>query len=616
MYPETVYTINIIGFGEFDYIGSDKDTGKEKPERVFMDIYSIITMIGGLALFLYGMHVLSAGLEKTAGGKMESILKKMTSNRFKGLLLGAVVTAAIQSSSAVTVMLVGLVNSGIMQLPQAISVTMGSNIGTTITAWILSLTGIDSSSMLINMLKPVNFSPIVAFIGIILIMAGKKQNHKDIGTICLGFAVLMFGMNSMSGAVEALADNPEFVNILTFFKNPVMGVLVGFVFTAIIQSSSASVGVLQALSVTGAITYGAAIPIIMGQNIGTCVSSLLASVGTSKNAKRVAAVHVLFNVLGTVVCLAAWLIADGICNFVFTDTAVEPFEIAVLHSIFNVVTTVVLFPFATLLEKLVKKIIPDAKDREAEVLLDERIMTVPGIAVAKAADMTAEMASVAKKAVKGAIGLLDRYDSKAFDEISSLESKLDRYEDELGTYLVKLSRKEVNDTDSNNISKLLHTISDFERIGDHANNLLDTAKEMHDKKISFSKEAKEELDNLSDAVTEILSITVKAFKNDDVALAATVEPLEEVIDKITQDVRARHIGRLKKGECTIELGFILTDVLTNYERISDHCSNIAVAVIETQKGMFDSHEYLHAVKAENDGTFAECYERYLKQYSI
>ena len=581
-----------------------------------MDIYSIISMVGGLALFLYGMHVLSAGLEKVAGGKMESVLKKMTSNRLKGLMLGAVVTAAIQSSSAVTVMLVGLVNSGIMQLPQAISVTMGSNIGTTITAWILSLTGIDSGNIFINMLKPANFSPIVALIGIIFVMAGKKQKQKDIGTICLGFAVLMFGMNSMSGAVEALADEPAFVNILTFFSNPLMGVLVGLVFTAIIQSSSASVGVLQALSVTGAITYGAAIPIIMGQNIGTCVSSVLASLGTSKNARRVAAVHVLFNSIGTVICLAAWLIADSIFKFAFTDTAVEPFDIAILHSIFNVVTTVLLFPFAKLLEKLVKKIIPDAKEKEAEVLLDDRIMTVPGVAVAKAADVTCEMASVAKKAVKGAIHLFDRYDSKAYEEISDLESMLDRYEDELGTYLVKLSRKEVSDADSNNISKLLHTISDFERIGDHANNLLDTAKEMHDKKISFSKEAKEEIDNLSDAVSEILSITVKSFKNNDIALAAKVEPLEEVIDKITQDIRGRHIARLKKGECTIELGFVLTDVLTNFERISDHCSNIAVAVIETQRGMFDSHEYLHAVKAENDGKFAEYYDRYLKQYTV
>lgn len=581
-----------------------------------MDIYSIISMIGGLALFLYGMHVLSAGLEKTAGGKMESVLKKLTSNRFKGLFLGAAVTAVIQSSSAVTVMLVGLVNSGIMQLPQAISVTMGSNIGTTVTAWILSLTGIDSENIFVNMLKPANFSPIVAFLGIVLVMAGRKQSHKDMGTVCLGFAVLMYGMTAMSGAVDVLADNPRFTKLFTLFSNPVMGVLAGLVFTAVIQSSSASVGVLQALSVTGAITYGSAIPIIMGQNIGTCVSSLIASVGTSKNAKRVAAVHVLFNSIGTVICLTLWLTADALFGFAFTDTAVEPFEIAILHSIFNIATTIMLFPFAGLLEKLVRKIIPDAHEKEDDVLLDERIMTVPAVAVAKASDVTADMASVAKKAVKGAVQLFDRYDSKLFEETAALEAKIDRYEDELGTYLVKLSGKEVNDTDSMQISKLLHTISDFERIGDHASNLIDTAKEMHDKKISFSKEAKDELDNLSEAISEILSITVKAFRTDDVSLAETVEPLEEVIDKITQETRNRHIDRLKKGDCTIELGFILTDILTNYERISDHCSNIAVAVIETRRGTFDSHEYLNTVKTENDGKFAEYYDRYIKKYSI
>lgn len=581
-----------------------------------MDIYSIISMIGGLALFLYGMHVLSAGLEKTAGGKMESVLKKLTSNRFKGLFLGAAVTAVIQSSSAVTVMLVGLVNSGIMQLPQAISVTMGSNIGTTVTAWILSLTGIDSENIFVNMLKPANFSPIVAFLGIVLIMAGRKQSHKDMGTVCLGFAVLMYGMTAMSGAVDVLADNPRFTKLFTLFSNPVMGVLAGLVFTAVIQSSSASVGVLQALSVTGAITYGSAIPIIMGQNIGTCVSSLIASVGTSKNAKRVAAVHVLFNSIGTVICLTLWLTADALFGFAFTDTAVEPFEIAILHSIFNIATTIMLFPFAGLLEKLVRKIIPDAHEKEDDVLLDERIMTVPAVAVAKASDVTADMASVAKKAVKGAVQLFDRYDSKLFEETAALEAKIDRYEDELGTYLVKLSGKEVNDSDSMQISKLLHTISDFERIGDHASNLIDTAKEMHDKKISFSKEAKDELDNLSEAISEILSITVKAFRTDDVSLAETVEPLEEVIDKITQETRNRHIDRLKKGDCTIELGFILTDILTNYERISDHCSNIAVAVIETRRGTFDSHEYLNTVKTENDGKFAEYYDRYIKKYSI
>lgn len=581
-----------------------------------MDIFSIIAMIGGLALFLFGMNELSEGLEKMAGGKMESILKKVTSKRLMGLLLGAVVTAVIQSSSAVTVMLVGLVNSGIMQLSQAIGVTMGSNIGTTITAWVLSLTGIDSSNVFINLLKPANFSPLIAFAGVILIMVGKKPKHKDIGKICIGFAVLMYGMTMMSDAVEGLSDVPEFVNILTFFKNPVMGVLVGVVFTAIIQSSSASVGVLQALSMTGAITYGAAIPIIMGQNIGTCISALIASVGTSKNARRVSVVHVLFNTIGTVVCLTAWLIADGIIDFSFTDTAVEPFEIAVIHSIFNVVTTVLLFPFAGLLEKLARLIIRDAKEEEAVILLDDRLMTVPSFAVAKAESVTGEMASLAKKSVRSAVGLLDRYDEKTAKAVEEMEDKIDRYEDELGTYLVKLSKKEINENDSKKISKILHTINDFERIGDHASNILDTAKEMHEKKISFSQDAKEELENLNDAISEILSITVKSFKNDDIELAEIVEPLEEVIDEIIDHVKSHHIDRLTKGECTIELGFILSDMLTNYERISDHCSNIAVAVIEAQREMFDAHEYLNNVKKNGEGRYYEYFEKYKKQYSV
>ena len=581
-----------------------------------MDIFSIIAMIGGLALFLFGMNELSEGLEKMAGGKMESILKKVTSKRLMGLLLGCIVTAVIQSSSAVTVMLVGLVNSGIMQLSQAIGVTMGSNIGTTITAWVLSLTGIDSSNVFINLLKPANFSPLIALAGVIMIMVGKKQKHKDIGKICIGFAVLMYGMTMMSDAVEGLSDVPEFVNILTFFSNPVMGVLVGMVFTAIIQSSSASVGVLQALSMTGAITYGAAIPIIMGQNIGTCVSSLIASVGTSKNARRVSVVHVLFNVLGTVVCLAVWLVADGIIDFAFTENAVEPFEIAVIHSIFNIVTTVLLFPFAGLLEKLARLIVRDAKEEEAVILLDDRLMTVPSFAVAKAESVTSEMASLAKKSVKSAVSLLDRYDEKTAKLVEEMEDKIDRYEDELGTYLVKLSKKEVNDNDLKKISKILHTINDFERIGDHASNILDTAKEMHEKKITFSTEAKEELENLNDAISEILSITVKSFKNDDIELAEIVEPLEEVIDEIIDHVKSHHIDRLTKGECTIELGFILSDMLTNYERISDHCSNIAVAVIEAQREMFDAHEYLNNVKKNGEGKYYEYFEKYKKQYSV
>lgn len=581
-----------------------------------MTIFSFISLFGGLALFLYGMNVLSSGLEKITGGKTESALKKLTSNRFKGLLFGTAAAAVIQSSSAVTVMLVGLVNSGIMDLSQAISITMGSNVGTTVTAWILSLMGISSDNIFINLLKPSNFSPIVAFIGVIMIFAGKKQKHKDAGSILVGFAILMYGMTAMSGSVEALTEMPGFTRMFVIFKNPIAGVLIGVVFTAIVQSSAASIGVLQALSMTGSITYSAAIPIIMGQNIGTCVSAIIASFGTSKNAKRVAVAHLMFNAIGTAVALSGWLIADAICDFAFADQVVEPYNIAVLHSIFNIFTTVLLFPLAGVLEKFVKVIVRDAKNDEQEVLLEDRLMTVPSFAVAKAASVTASMASLSKKTVKAAVALLDGYDEKAAENIAASEKTIDRYEDELGTYLVKLSKKEVTDADSKQIAKLLHTISDFERIGDHAINIMNVAKEMAEKKISFSDDAKDETDNLTDAVFEILSITVKAFKTDDIKLAGTVEPLEEVIDDLVAEIKARHIARLTAGECTIELGFVLTDLLTNYERIADHCSNIAVAVIEAQREVFDSHEYLRAVKKEKSGSFSEYYEVYKNKYNI
>lgn len=581
-----------------------------------MDIFSFISIFGGLALFLYGMNILSNGLEKTAGGKTETVLKRMTSNRFKGLLFGAAAAAVIQSSSAVTVMLVGLVNSGIMQLSQAISIIMGSNVGTTVTAWILSLMGISSDNIFINLLKPENFSPIVAIIGVILMLAGKKQKQKDTGTILIGFSILMYGMTTMSKSVESLTELPGFTNMFTIFKNPIMGVLVGVVFTAIVQSSAASIGVLQALSMTGSITYAAAIPIIMGQNIGTCVSSILASFGTSKNAKRVAVVHVMFNVLGTAIGLSVWLICNAVFDFAFADAPVEPVNIALLHSIFNIFTTIILFPLAGLIEKAVKLIIRDAEKDEKEVLLDERLMTVPSFAVAKAASATADMASLVKKAVKSAVSLFDDYDEKIAVKIQDTEKTVDKYEDELGTYLVKISKKEVNDNDSKQISKMLHTISDFERIGDHAINILDAAKEMNSKKIAFSKDAKDEIDNLTDAIFEILSVTTKSFKNDDIQLAETVEPLEEVIDDLVAQIKARHITRLTAGDCTIELGFILTDLLTNYERIADHCSNIAVAVIEAQKEIFDAHAYLRSVKKEDMGKFAEYYSHYSTKYSL
>ncbi|MBE6700299.1 MAG: Na/Pi cotransporter family protein [Ruminococcaceae bacterium] len=567
-----------------------------------MDIFSIIGLLGGLALFLFGMNVLSDGLEKVAGGKIERILEKLTSNPLKSLVLGMGITAIIQSSSAMTVMLVGLVNSGVMKLGQSIYIIMGSNIGTTVTAWLLSLTGIESDSLFMRLLKPESFSPVVAFIGILMIMISKKQVKKDVGSIFVGFAVLMYGMDFMSTAVEPLATNSQFTSILTLFSNPVLGVLVGAIFTAIIQSSSASVGVLQALSMTGGITFASAIPIIMGQNIGTCVTAFLSSIGANKNARRVAIVHVLFNCIGTLVFLAIWSLVVAFVNIPFVNSPIDPFSIAVIHSIFNVCTTALLFPFAKLLEKASCKIIKEGKSQSE--LLDERLLTLPSVAAGKALETTKDMAEIAKASVFASLELLNKYDEKKASEITESEGVLDSYEDKLGTYLVKLSKCQLSDADSKNVSMLLHVITDLERIGDHADNLVGVSREMFDKQISFSHEARGELTTVAQAVSEILNITVRAFVEQDINLAKTVEPLEQVIDTIVTEIRTRHITRLQKGSCTIELGFVLTDLLTNCERISDHCSNIAVAMIEAAHGTFDTHEYLHEVKTQPDGNFA------------
>lgn len=581
-----------------------------------MDIFSIITLIGGLALFLYGMEVMSSGLEKAAGSKMEQILRKLTSNRFSGLALGAGVTAVVQSSSAVTVMLVGLVNSGIMQLSQAISVIMGSNIGTTITAWILSLTGINSDNVFINLLKPANFSPIIAFIGAFMLMMCKKPKKKNIGTICLGFAILMYGMEMMSGAVSPLADVPEFANILTLFTNPILGVLVGTVFTAIIQSSSASVGVLQALSLTGVIPFSAAVPIIMGQNIGTCISAVIASAGANRGAKRVAVVHVCFNIIGTVIALPLWLICKSVFNLPFANEPISPLEIAIAHSIFNVFSVAILFPFAKKLEKLANIIIKDSHQSNKHMLLDERLFTMPSVAVSKAINTTEEMAEISKKSVIGALTLLTNYSEKSAAAIKDYEDRLDKYEDALGTYLIKLSKENISSHDSKQISKMLHTISDFERIGDHAVSLSKSAEELHIKNISFSQEANREMQTISAALSEIVSMTLHAFVQNDLKVAEKIEPLEQVIDTLTANIRSRHIARLKAGNCTVESGFILLDILTGIERISDHCSNIAVAIIELSHDSFDTHSYLQAVKSQNSGDFAKNYSEFLNTYSL
>ena len=581
-----------------------------------MNIFLVINLIGGLAFFLYGMYVMSSGLEKMAGGKLEKTLRKMTSTPFKGLLLGTGITAAIQSSSAVTVILVGLVNSGIIQLSQSVGVIMGSNIGTTMTAWVLSLIGIEGDNIFIKLLKPDSFSLIFAFVGIGMIMISKKQKRKDIGSILVGFSVLMMGMKLMSDAVKPLGDMPEFTSILTAFENPFLGVVVGAVFTAIIQSSSASVGILQALSLTGSMSFGVAIPIIMGQNIGTCVTSLISSVGVNKNAKRVAAIHISFNLIGTAICLAVYYLMNSLFHLEFLTDAIGPVGIAICHSVFNVTTTALLFPFSKLLVKISKKLIPDKDEEVAYSFIDERLLASPSFAVSECTEMTKKMSAISKDNILTAISLVDKFDSKKAATLLEEEDKLDMYEDKLGSFLVKLSSKELSDSDGNEISMLLHTIGDFERIGDHAANLLKAAKEIDEKQLEFSAQAQNELVLLTDAIKEILDLTMISFNEGDPSIAVKVEPLEQVIDSLISDIRSRHIERLRKGLCTIELGFVLSDILTNYERVSDHCSNIAVALIEVQQNTFDTHEYLGTVKTMDNEIFREEFTKYQAKYKL
>ncbi len=582
-----------------------------------MDIFSVISLLGGLAFFLYGMKVMSDGLEKSSNGKLNKNLKAVTNNRFLAMAFGAAITIAVQSSSAVTVMLVGLVNSGILEFGQTIGVLMGSNIGTTLTAWILSLAGIESDVIWLELLKPKNFSPLFALVGIIMIMASKKQKTQSIGHVLIGFAVLMFGMNLMSSAMEPLSEMPEFTSMLTAFKNPLIAVLIGAVFTGIIQSSAASVAILQALSLTGGITYGMAIPIIMGQNIGTCVTAVISSIGVSRNAKKVAVVHLSFNIIGTLICLIPFCIGDAIFNWAFTDMNITPIMIAIVHSIFNIVTTIILLPFAKQLEWIANKIIPDTDKTEIpKIVLDERLLSFPSMAIEKSYNTVTDMCSLSHKALVKAIHLLDNYDEKTASEISDMEAQIDHFEDQLGTYMMKLSKISVSDEDSKNIAKILHTIDDFERIGDHAVNLVIAAKEIHEKNLVFSDKAMYEIKKVSEAITEILDITAKAFKTNDLVLAASVEPLEQVIDSLILEIKRNHINRLQNGNCTIQLGFVLSDLLTSYERVSDHCSNIAVAIIECQHGTFDTHEYLDMIKSPGNKEFENQFDSYSKKFSI
>ncbi len=589
-----------------------------------MDIFSVLTMLGGLALFLYGMDTMGEGLSQLSGGRMERLLEKLTSKRIMAVLLGAGVTAVIQSSSATTVMVVGFVNSGIMKLNQAIGIIMGANVGTTITSWVLSLSGIQGDNPLIKLLKPTSFSPVLAVVGVIFIMFSESDKKKDIGGILVGFAILMFGMDTMSGAVAPLADNEQFTSILTMFSNPILGLLAGAVLTAIIQSSSASVGILQALCMTGAIHYSTAVPIILGQNIGTCVTAIMSSVGASKNAKRAAMVHLYFNIVGTIVFMIVFYLLNAFLDFAFMNQAANAAGIAVVHTLFNVTATIVLLPFGNLLEKMAILTIPDRELAEEEskaylsdfARLDDRFLEKPGFAVEECRLVAINMAKKAKESIDTAIGLLEHYDDKTAKKVLELENQVDKYEDVLGTYLVKLSSKNLSRAESRTLSIILHCIGDFERISDHAINIKESCEELHQKELSFSPKAKEELAVFSQAIKEILDKAIRVFETGDLELAKEIEPLEQVIDNINIEEKQRHINRLRSGRCTIELGFALSDISTNFERIADHCSNIAITMIQVSEDGYDTHEYLEVLKEEDGDNFTRKYTEMSRKYEL
>ncbi len=584
-----------------------------------MDFFDVLAMLGGLALFLYGMDQMGDGLTKLSGGKLEKILEKLTNNPIKGVLLGLAVTAVIQSSSATTVMVVGFVNAGIMKLRQGIGIIMGANIGTTVTAWILSLSGVSGDSFIMQILKPANFWPIFALAGIILLMFSKAEKKKSIGLIALGFGVLMYGMDTMSNAVKGLKDVPEFGNILIMFENPILGVLAGAVLTAIIQSSSASVGILQALSNTGKIKFGAALPIILGQNIGTCVTAMISSVGATKNARRAAFVHLYFNIIGTTVFLAVYYILNSFIHFSFADSVVTETSIAIVHTVFNVSVTLLLLPFTRALEKLACLTV---KDTEEEVvvdsdfqILDERFLEQPSLAIEQCNVVAAKMAELSKECIMKSISLVNNFDENIEKEVIGLENRIDRYEDELGTYLVKISSKNLSVKESNNVAVLLNCIGDFERISDHAVNVCEAARELFDKRQKFSDKAMDELKMLTNAIDEIISNTISVFTDGNMEQAKTVEPLEEVVDYLCDELKARHIARVQEGKCTIGLGFIFTDLTTNLERVSDHCSNIAVCVIEVNANEFEAHSYINKLKHEDEDFKLKCKE-YKQKYLL
>ena len=571
------------------------------------------------------MEVLGDGLKKASGGKLEHILEKLTSNKLMAVLLGAGVTAVIQSSSATTVMVVGFVNSGIMKLSQAVGVILGANVGTTVTAWILSLTDVSGSGFFLQLLKPTSFSPILAIIGVCLISMGKKERQKNIGTILIGFAVLMFGMDTMSTAVEPLAEQPEFSHILLMFSNPVLGMLVGLILTAVIQSSSASIGILQALCATGVVSYATAIPIIMGQNVGTCVTALISSAGASKNAKRAALIHLYYNIIKTVAFMAVFYALNAFIHFAFLEEAASALGIAVIHTAFNVAAVIIIFPVSWILEKLAYLTIPETeeeREKEAEKsrkeiqLLDTRFLSTPGFALEQCKNVAVDMADYSREALFLAIQMLDKFDKASADRVVELENIVDHYEDEIGAYLVKLSSRHLTEKDSQHLSVLLHSIGDFERISDHAINIMEAAKEMHAKELDFSRKAREELGIYTGAIKDIINTSVLVFQEEDLKLAAMIEPMEEVIDYLSVEVKKRHMKRLRKGKCTIEMGFILSDIVTNYERVSDHCSNIALSLLQLNEENFEAHEYQEAISSKDNVAFTTEVKHLKERYQL
>lgn len=586
-----------------------------------MNVYDILNLLGGIALFLFGMHTLSASLEKLAGGKLETWLEKATSRPIKGVVLGAIITAVIQSSAATTVMIIGFVNSGLMKLSQAIGVIMGANIGTTATSWLLSLQSISGSDgfSFLNILKPTTFTPVLAVIGVILIMFTKSDKKKTIGMILAGFAVLMFGMNSMSSATAGLAENETFCNILMMFSNPVLGVVAGAVLTAVLQSSSASIGILQSIAIsTGKVTYSVALPLLLGQNIGSCVTALISSVGANKPAKRVAFVHLYFNVIGTVVFLSIFYLLNAFISMPFMEESLNAVGIAVIHTGFNVLATALFLPFTKQLEKLACLTVRDDSNDEklTPMLLDERLLKTPSVAIEQCRNVCIRMARLTQETLKMSMEVVTTYDAKKCAEVIDNENAIDIFEDKIGSYILKISSKDLSENDSKIVSSMLHTIGDLERISDHAVNIVEAAEEMHSKKIKFSQQALRELPVIVNAVSEILDMSINAFINNDVNLAKNVEPLEDVIDQLRSDLKTRHIERLRNGKCTIELGFILQDLLTNFERVSDHCSNIAVYLIQISDNSMDTHEYMNELKKLDRSEFMDEFNDYKNKYIL